>query len=247
MKCAAFAIGFLTAFPCFAQGAAATNVEFEVASVKLVDPPMGPHAVALLMNHGLARLEGATLRQLIVQAYLVQRVRVIGGPGWYDTDQHNVTAKAENSEATRLQIRQMLQTLLVDRFKLAVHRETRALTRYALVVGKDGAKLQAAKPDETTGFGQGDAGQLIYQKNPLATLVNTIANMQDTPVDDMTGLKGYYDYKLEWSLEPGARNEPVDRFELVMQAIAKLGLKLESHKVPTEVLIVDHAEKPSPD
>lgn len=245
MRYAAFAIGLLIAFSSFAQGPAVTRMEFEVASVKLVDPPMGPHAVALLVNHGLARLEGATLRQIIVQAYLVQRVRVLGGPGWYDIDQYDVTARAGTPDATRPQIQQMLQTLLADRFKLAVHRETRMQTHYELIIGKDGSKLQEAKPDETIAFQQADAGQLVFERNPLATLVNYIANVLDTPVDDMTGLKGFYNYKLEWSVEPAAQNQPVDRLDLIMQAIAKLGLKLESHKLPTEVLIVDHSERPS--
>jgi uncharacterized protein (TIGR03435 family) len=108
MTYAAFAIVLLIAFSCFAQGPAATRMEFEVASVKLVDPPMGPHAVGLVVNHGLARLEGATLRQIIMQAYFVQRVRVLGGPGWYDIVQYDVTAKPENPDATRPQIQQMM-------------------------------------------------------------------------------------------------------------------------------------------
>ncbi|MBZ5579134.1 MAG: TIGR03435 family protein [Acidobacteriia bacterium] len=64
-------------------------------------------------------------------------------------------------------------------------------------------------------------------------------------MDDQTGLKGRYDYKVEWSRDPVAA-DPVDRLYFFLQAIEKLGLKLESRKVPTEVLIVDHAEKPSP-
>ena len=141
MRYGVFAIGLLTGFSCYAQGPAATRMEFEVASVKLVDPPMGPHAVALRVNHGLARLEGATLRQIIVQAYLVQRVRVLGGPGWYDIDQYGVTAKAENPDATRPQIQQMLQTLLADRFKLAVHRETRMQTHLSKESAGDPCEL----------------------------------------------------------------------------------------------------------
>ena len=240
----ALAIGLLTVSSCFAQDPPASRIEFEVASVKLVDPPIGPHAVGLLVNHGLARLEGATLRQIIVQAYHVQRVRVLGGPGWYDIDQYDITARAENPESTGPQIQQMLQALLADRFKLAVHRETRTQTHYVLVLGNDGSKLQDAKPEETTAVQQGDR-QLIFQRNGLVSLVNYIANVLDTPVDDMTGLKGLYDYKLEWPPEPLAGNQPVDRLDLLMQAIAKLGLKLESHRLPTEVLMVDHAERPS--
>jgi uncharacterized protein (TIGR03435 family) len=115
---------------------------------------------------------------------------------------------------------------------------------YQLIIGKDGSKLRETKPDEITAFQQGDAGQLVFQRNPVATLVNYIANVL-APVDDMTGLKGFYNYKLEWSLEPAAQNQPLDRLDLIMQAITKLGLKLESHKLPTDVLIVDHAERPS--
>lgn len=244
MKYAAFALLLLAVVPCLAQDQPAPRIEFEVASVKLLDPPMGPHVVALSVNHGLARLQGATLRQIIVQAYLVQRVRVLGGPAWYDIDQYDVTARAENPDATRPQILQMMQNLLADRFKLTVHRESKMQTHYELVIGKEGSKLQQAKPDDTAAFQQGDAG-LSFQKTPVVTLVNYIANVLDAPVDDKTGLKGFYNYELEWPREQAAPNQPLDRLDYLMQAIARLGLKLESSKLPTEVLIVDHAERPS--
>ena len=79
------------------------------------------------LNHGTAKVEFATLRQLIVQAYAIQRMRVMGGPEWFDRDQYDLIAKAENPEATRDDVRLMLQALLADRFKLTVHRETREL------------------------------------------------------------------------------------------------------------------------
>jgi uncharacterized protein (TIGR03435 family) len=218
--------------------------EFEVASVKPVEAPPGPHAVALRIEHGTARIDAATLRQIIVQAYLVQRVNVLGGPAWYDSDLYDVIAKAASPDATPEQIRQMLQALLADRFKLAVHRETRDLTRYALVVGKNGAKLQAAKADESTGLQQGQNGQLVFQRHPMITLVNTIANLIDAPVDDKTGLTGRFDFQLDFTPEPG--RDPLDRMDLALQALDRIGLKLEAKKVPTEVLLVDHADRPSP-
>src|SRR5215831_18786184 len=89
--------------------------EFEVASVKPVEVPPGPHAVALRINHGTARIDAATLRQIIVQAYLVQRVNVLAGPAWYDSDQYDVVAKAASPDASPEQIRQMLRNLLADR------------------------------------------------------------------------------------------------------------------------------------
>ena len=220
-----------------------TPLEFEVASVKPVEAPPGPHAVALRIAHGTARIEAATLRQIIVQAYLVQRVNVLGGPAWYDSDLYDVIAKAASPDATPPQVRQMLQTLLADRFKLAVHRETRDLTRYALVVGKNGAKLQTAKADETTGLQQTQTGQLVFQRHGILTLVNTIANLIDAPVDDKTGITGFFDFQLDFTAEPG--RDPLDRMDLALQALDRIGLKLEARKVPTEVLLVDHAERPS--
>ena len=218
--------------------------EFEVASIKPVEVPPGPHAVGLRIEHGTGRIEGATLRQIIVQAYLVQRVNVLGGPAWYDSDQYDLVAKAASPDTPPEQVRQMLQALLADRFKLAVHRETRDLTRYALVVGKNGAKFQPAKDDETTGLHQTQGGQLAFQRHPMATLVNTIANLIDAPVDDKTGLTGRFDFQLDLTPEPG--REPLDRIDLALQALDRIGLKLEAKKTPTEVLIVDHAERPSP-
>src|SRR5258708_36847225 len=95
--------------------------EFEVASVRLVKRAVGPHAVGLRPSHGRITIEAATLRQMIGLAYRVQRVLVQGGPSWYDSEMYDVVAKAESADATVDQMRPMLQTLLADRFKLAVH------------------------------------------------------------------------------------------------------------------------------
>jgi uncharacterized protein (TIGR03435 family) len=217
--------------------------EFEVASVKSVELPPGPHAVALSINHGTARIEGATLRQIIVQAYLLQRVNVLGGPAWYDSDQYDIIAQAGNPDATE-EIRRMLQALLAGRFKLAVHRETRDLTHYSLVVGRNGPKFRSSKVDEATGLQQGKGGELLFQRHPMATLVNTIANQINAPVDDETGLTGFFDYQLDLTPEPGRQYS--DRLDYVLQALDRMGLQLKRRKVPTEVLLVDRAERPSP-
>ena len=111
------AMAALLAIPGCAQPSA-SQPEFEVAAVKLVNPPRPPHVVGLMVEHGRARMVGATLRQIIVQAYLVQRVLVLGGPKWYDADQYDIEAETESPNATREEVRAMLQTLLADRFKL---------------------------------------------------------------------------------------------------------------------------------
>jgi uncharacterized protein (TIGR03435 family) len=236
-------IAFLASLSALAQQPPA-RPKFEVASVKPVEVPLGPHTVTLRITHGTALIEAATLRQIIVQAYLVQRVNVLGGPSWYDFDQYDVVAKAASSDAPPEQIRQMLQSLLADRFKLSMHRETHDLTRYILVFSKNGPKFQAARTDESTGFKLTQAGQLVFQRYGMANLVNTIANFINAPVDDQTGLTGLFDYQLDFTSEPG--REPVDRIEIALQAVDRLGLKLEARKLLTDVLVVDHAERLSP-
>jgi uncharacterized protein (TIGR03435 family) len=169
---------------------------------------------------------------------------VLGGPSWYDFDQYDVVAKAASSDAPPEQIRQMHQSLLADRFKLSMHRETHDLTRCVLIVSKNGLKLQVARTDESTGLQRTQAGQLVFQRYGMANLVNTIANFINAPVDDQTGLTGLFDYQLDFTREPGG--EPVNRMEIALQAADRLGLELEARKLLTDVLVVDHAERLSP-
>ena len=86
---------------------------------------------------------------------------------------------------------------------------------------------------------------MLFRNMPLAGLVNYIANVLGSPVHDDTGLKGRYNFTLEF-LRPGrtaaAGESTPDLFEAVQE---QLGLKLEGKKGPVEVLIVDHAEKAS--
>src|SRR5437868_1512446 len=130
-----------------ALAVAAQVSSFEVASVKPVNPLAGPHVVSLILNHGRLNIEAAELRQIVGLAYAIQRVRVLGGPAWADSDQFDIVAKAESADATRDDIRGMLQSLLAERFKMVVHRETKHVAAYSLVAGKAAPKLKAADPD----------------------------------------------------------------------------------------------------
>lgn len=83
------------------------------------------HPYRLDINHGTLRIDAVPLRFIIGLAYAVQTERVLGGPGWLNDERYDIQAKAENPNATRDDIRAMLQSLLADRFKLAFHNETR--------------------------------------------------------------------------------------------------------------------------
>jgi uncharacterized protein (TIGR03435 family) len=226
---------------------------FEVASVKAVDYPVGPHAVSLLINHERLNIDAAALRQMIGLAFAIQRVRVQGGPPWIDEDLYDVVAKAASPDVTRDEIREMLQALLIERFKLSVHRETKELPEYTLVPWKDGPKLKPAGTDEKTGItpdGSPNGGRrFTFQKMPFTTLVNFLANTLNSPVIDKSGVpSGLYTYTLQWTESVGnQRTEevaPLDSGPSLFKALQEqLGLKLEVKKVPIEVLIIDHIEK----
>uniref|UniRef100_Q01ND0 Uncharacterized protein n=1 Tax=Solibacter usitatus (strain Ellin6076) TaxID=234267 RepID=Q01ND0_SOLUE len=212
---------------------------FEVASVKPVIPPAGPHVVSLNVNHGKLTIEAAELRQIVGLAYAIQRIRVVGGPSWADSDQFDIVAKAESPDATRDEVRSMLQTLLAERFQMAVHRETKQLPAYALVLGKGGSKLKQASPDSKSSMtespGPNGEQRMVFVATPVRVLVNLLANSLGSPVVDQTGLDGLYDYTLEWP----------DAGSSFFASLDQLGLKLEAKKEPVEVLVIDRADHPS--
>ena len=231
----------------------AAKPQFEVASVKLVKQPVPPHSVSLIINHGRLTVEAAQLRQIIGLAYQVQRVMVRGCPSWCDEDMFDIVATTGNADATRDEICAMLRELLEERFKLAAHRETKEVPGFELVVAKTGPKLPATKDESgPSSVAPRDRG-LEFHNAGLAGLVNWLANVLGAPVRDATGLSGRYDFTLVLradegppsggaSVVPQARDVAGMVFASVEQ---ELGLKLQPHRTPAEVLIVDHAEHPS--
>ena len=133
----------------------------------------------------------------------------------------------------------MLQTLLAERFKLVVHRETKEIRAYSLVLAKSGPKLKASTPDKKGGVANtvGPSGerQTVFEASSLKVLVNMLANTLGSPVVDKTELDGLYDYTFEW---PYAGSS-------LFASVAQLGLKLEAKKEPVELLVIDRAEHPS--
>src|SRR5579864_7619303 len=130
---------------------------FEVASVKPSKPEDRRMGMQFLPG-GRLLVTNIPLRAIIAVAYNVpfQSSRLIGGPGWIGSERYEIEAKAEKdaiprglaSEARKQKMRLMLQALLADRFKLAIRRETKEMNVYAVVVAKDGPKLEKAKVGE---------------------------------------------------------------------------------------------------
>jgi uncharacterized protein (TIGR03435 family) len=124
---------------------------FEVASIK-PSPPLNPADVAAGKLHVGISIDGArvdigflSLADLIPIAYKLKRYQV-SGPDWMPVQRFDILAKLPDG-ASEKQVPEMLQALLADRFKLAIHRENKERSVYALVVGKDGPMMKEAPPD----------------------------------------------------------------------------------------------------
>ena len=252
------------------EATAATGPRFEVASIKLyASDPAGwrlGHSIADPPNEGTFEATEVTVEGLVEMAFGVHDSWLIqGGPNWFRSEKFDIQAKAgsaANQELSGLSGNQgaalkhrMLQALLADRFKLAVHRETKDLPGYALVIAQNGPKLREAKsaeakPGTTPGPGERSSmgielGQFSFQRMPIAALAEYLSDRLGCVVLDRTGLKGNYSFTLQW--KPADNPHMFDASDPSLFALIQeqLGLKLEPAKNPVEVLVIDHIEKPS--
>jgi uncharacterized protein (TIGR03435 family) len=148
----------------------------------------------------------------------------------------------------------MLQALLEDRFNLKLHREMKQVPVYLLTVGKNGAKLkEAAGPDNRppiwglTGKPNGEAAVWLRgEKTSMAQFADSLASITGRPVLDQTGLKGNFDFAMEYASDPNAPSATPfagpDMFTVFQE---QLGLKLDAARAPVEILVIDRVEKPS--
>ena len=247
------AVGVLYPPSSQAQSQAAPPLTFEVASVKRRQP--GSSRTGVGTDPGRLTIRNATLKFCIGWAYGFKDYQ-ISGPGWLDSEHFDIVAKPERG-ALEDRLRLMLQALLMDRFKLALHRETKELPVYALTLINEGAKIHAVKADgkSRTGGGRGHlTGQKISMPE-LADLLTLVGQRElGRPVIDKTGLTGVFDIALSWTPEnprPAGGNDPEARATTenapspdIFRALQQqLGLRLESHKGPVEILVIDHAER----
>ena len=210
---------------------------------------------------------GVTLQILIQQAYGVRDDQIAGAPAWMSTQRYDLEARVDESladelgrgDVNRLSAEQqpMLLELLADRFKLSVHRETRGLPAYALVIARKGSKLHEATPGDTypdglkdsSGSGHGEImrmlrGQIIGQGVTLDFLAEALSSGLGRTVLNRTGLTGEYDFTLQWS--DGGMIPPKSGPSIFTAIRDRLGLELLESKeqtVPVEMLVIDHAEQ----
>jgi bla regulator protein BlaR1 len=242
------AIGLLYAPPSRAQSpnASASKLAFEAATIKPSKP--GKDRRMVTYDPGQVTFSRVSVEALIQEAYSVKSYQ-ISGPEWIQNASFDIVAKAADA-APQSQLKLMLQTLLADRFKVALHRENKELPVFALVAGKSGPKFKSAEDDgqQAVLFGEGAFKLKSFSMKNLADFLSRMPSI-GRPVLDMTGISGTFDLTLKMGdLEPGASPDEAKRSVRDWNSIftdvqESLGLKLEPRKSEIEILVIDHAEK----
>jgi uncharacterized protein (TIGR03435 family) len=243
---------------------------FSVATIKPSDPNAQPEQIISMSGLDYRTdtvgrsftVRSSTLTDMIAWAYHIHRNQLVGRPKWADEEKFDIAAVQDGEgRPSDAQWRVMMQKLLVDRFQLTFHHDTRELAVYELTVGNGADKLAKSPPGEI-GTGTeviGKPGRLT--RTWTATTMSSFVNddlqgyLGDKPVLDKTGLTGEYDFKLEFAPMPGspeanfsgplkADDVPADDLFTALQK--QLGLKLKAVKTMADVLLIDRVEQPSP-
>ena len=264
--------------------------KYDVATIKPTSASDG-RRMFMFSPDGIS-LTGVPIQMLLTEAFHVEDDHIIGAPGWVKTNRYDVQAKVSPEDAPKLdklkfdERRSMLVPLLVERFNLKYHHETREMTGYALVVAKGGPKMKvsdvqppppdAKPPDPGASPKPGDPGaqrpqqrrmlrfmgrgHLEAEGSDTQMLARVLSQQLGRTVTDKTGLKGLYDYTLQWTPDdapppaPGGASGGPPHSDSGTDAVGpslftavqeQLGLKLESSKGMADVIVIDHIDLPS--
>jgi bla regulator protein blaR1 len=240
-----------------------------VASIRQV-PPRDHDAMLTNFSDVGVTFRSVAIASIVHQAFSPQPTLsmdddlILGLPGWTQSERYDIQAKVDNDDVAKWkasslpQRRLALQPLLVTRFSLQFHHETRERPTYSLVVAKNGPKLRKAQHIITnpTGTGSPDGtgdrdestvtpGKIVLKGSSLSLLANLLSSQGlSHTVVDKTGLTELYDITLRWSPDDiGSSDASLPSLFTALQE--QLGLKLEYNKNPIDVIVIDHIEKPS--
>ncbi len=267
-------VAVVTANPSAATG----QMKFDVVSIRPARPGESWHFG--FRPDGLS-VGSTSVQSLIYMAYFAMNMSddnaVSGAPDWARNDFWDVEAKLAPEDVAEYQKRstgsddgpdsvgkQLLQSMLADRFHLIVHRVPAEMDGYALVVAKGGLKMKEATADEPRppgslpmpggGFmtprSRGEDSHFQFYAATMSGFVTAVLRGAGVPVVDRTGLSGRYDFTLNWistgsddQRTSGAASNGSDILSHL--DLGAVGLRLEHTKLPTEHIVVDHVEMPT--
>jgi uncharacterized protein (TIGR03435 family) len=238
--------------------AADANPSFDVATIKPSDPEK--QGKGIRVNGRNFSTLNTTLADMIEFSYGVHLKQIVGAPDWLDKDKFDLAAVPDGEgQPNDKQWKGMLNKLLAERFKITFHHDKKDLSVYALTAGKAGPKLvksESTNPLPGLFFRSAPGGIMLNVKNAtMPDLTNLLQSaVLDRPVVDQSGLSGRFDFDLSWTPDdsqfnghfhtpPQSTDAPLPGLFAAIQE--QLGLKLDTTKTMVDVMVIDHAEKPS--
>lgn len=236
---------------------AAHGQVFEAASIKPNNLGKPGSGISLYPNR--IKIINSTLNFCVQVAWNVKDFQVSGGGGWMDTERYDIDAVAANP-ITKEESRTMLRALLAERFGVVVHSETQDRQGYVLVTARNGPKLPPPIDDPSIMFSRTPSGDRTLQATnvSMARFAEALSLPLGAIVIDRTGIEGQYDVSFQWTPDPNDRRmtksgepappPPTDAIpgpSIFTALQEKLGLRLESKKVPVEVIVIEHANRPT--
>jgi uncharacterized protein (TIGR03435 family) len=275
VRCIFFVLLGALAPLCGAQALASSSPRFTVATIKPSDPNRAEADGSVgFTPSGSFDAKSQSLKEIIefVQdtGYYNVDQRIVGGPKWLGS-KFDIQAKCDEETVRafgRMPLKQqilaeqnMVQALLVDRFKLRTHHELRRLPVYALVQAKSGSKMKLSEKtgEDELGDAGGPPGNWKATGVTMKVLANELSSLPELGgkiVVDKTGLKRKFDFVIRWTPDPTMGAAPPGADDglksgssapsLLTALQEQLGLKLESTKEPVDVIVIDSAELPTP-
>ena len=228
---------------------------YEIVSIKPDKPGTLGGSMQILLNG--FRDTGVYLATVVRGAYdgIIMQSQVVGMPAWAESEPYDVEARVDSDTAEAWkklspkerwnQEQPMLQALLADPCQFRVHRETKEMPVYDLVIAKGGLKIKEAAPEEQS-FEQMSGQRLTVHTMAIDSLVYSFAGTDGRLIVDKTGLgEKKFDFDLTWT--PDNRRATADSGPPLFTALEEqLGLKLVPSKGQVNVLVIDQMERPSP-
>jgi|SRR5215471_11121444 len=217
---------------------------FDVAVIRRAE--INANSGLQLFDGGRVRIMNEPSQLLIRLAFQLQDAQIAGGPGWVSADRYDIEAKTGGSERiTPDQMGPLMQALLDERFGLKFHWETRDITAYALVTARGGPKLTPKADGDVSGMNssrRGPAFHVTATATSMELLAGYLGNRLNQIVVNKTDLAGAYNFALDWVPDD---TQETSVPSLPTALLEQLGLRLQSQKAPTRVLVIDRIERPS--
>lgn len=240
--------------PTLAPMAADADPSFAAATIRPSIPGDGRAPIIQIQRRRWIAIN-RTVMDLITESYSLHPSQVVNGPSWLG-EQYDITAVPDGEGQPRpAQWRSMVRKLLADRFQLSTHSEQRELSVYALTAkrvlplapgtGDPAGPANLAMPAQ---------GRFAGRNASMADFARVLGGVVDRPVVDRTGISGRYDLNLSWTVDEfqsaKLKGFPVPRAGAEVPGLftaleEQFGLRLETAKVPGDVLVIDHIERPS--